>query len=109
MIKTVEQFSRTYDAHITLNIGVHSGSVTGGIIGKSKFIYEIWGDCIKVAYAIHHSADDNVIHVSEAVRQTLSHLFAFKKVEDIEIKGVGTIPVWMIDFSMSSTIPDPKN
>ena len=109
MIKTVEQFSRTYDAHITLDIGVHSGSVTGGIIGKSKFIYEIWGDCIKVAYAIHHSSADNVIHVSEAVRQTLSHLFAFKKVEDIEIKGMGTIPVWMIDFSMSSAMPDSKN
>jgi adenylate cyclase len=64
------------------------------VVGSSKFYYDVWGETITVARAIHTSAKQNVIQVSEALVRALDGLYTFIPLEPIEVKGEGTIPIW---------------
>ncbi len=104
MIEITQRFNKAHNANLSLDIGIHSGSVTGGIVGKSKFIYELWGDSLKIAYAIHSSPDDDVIQVTEPIYEALDNIYAFKKMEDKLVKGIGNIAIWQVDYKSSQKV-----
>jgi class 3 adenylate cyclase len=107
MLKTIQTFSASQASHVTLDIGIHSGGIVGGIVGKSKFIYELWGDTMKVVHAIHSSPEEDVIQVTEPVLQALDKVYQFKSVPSVFVKGLGEIPVWELDLSSSATTTHP--
>ena len=49
LLKIVERFNRERQADLKLLIGINSGPVTGGVVGRSKFIYDLWGDTVTIA------------------------------------------------------------
>ena len=104
MIEITQRFNKAHDANLSLDIGIHSGSITGGIVGKSKFIYELWGDSLKIAYAIHSSPDDDVIQVTEPIYQALDNIYTFKKMEDKLVKGIGNVAIWQVDYKSSQKV-----
>ncbi len=99
LLEILQNFSQKYNFELTLGIGVHSGSVVGGIVGKSKFIYELWGETMKITDAIHVSSDPNVIHVTEPVYHALENIYHFKQIDDVLVKGIGKVPVWILSES----------
>ncbi|MGK7943675.1 MAG: adenylate/guanylate cyclase domain-containing protein [Microcystaceae cyanobacterium] len=101
MIKTIQQFSQanqTNQTNLTLDIGIHSGEVVGGIIGKSKFIYEVWGCTMQIVHAIHSSPERNVIQVTEPVFLSLEKIYSFVPLNPVTVKGVGDIPLWKLEI-----------
>ncbi len=96
LLKVVQNFSQKYNFELTLGIGVHSGSVVGGIVGKSKFIYELWGETMKITDAIHVSSEPNAIHITEPVYHALENIYHFKQIDDVLVKGIGKVPVWVL-------------
>ena len=106
MIKITQRFNKVHNANLSLDIGVHAGPVTGGIVGKSKFIYELWGDSLKIAYAIHSSPDDDVIQVTEPIRNALENIYLFDNAEDKLVKGMGNIAIWQVNYRGSENVID---
>ena len=49
MLKDIQAFNETSDVKLYKRIGVNSGSLIAGVIGKTKFVYDIWGDTVNVA------------------------------------------------------------
>ena len=76
---------------IQLRIGIASGPIVAGIIGKQKFAYDIWGDTVNLAYRLVSSSEPGRIHVSSNIAETLQNQFKFKKREKIDLKGFGII------------------
>lgn len=103
MIRAVRQFSQQNNCCVTLDIGVHSGPVVGGIVGKSKFIYEVWGDTMKIAYGVHSSPKNNVIQVTESVYLALEQFYRFQPLDKIVLKGIGAVAIWEVDLSSIET------
>jgi class 3 adenylate cyclase len=99
MLQIVQKFSASHNVNFTLDIGIHSGAIIGGIVGKSKFVYELWGDTMKIVHAVHSSPDENVIQVTEPVFQSLENFYGFKPVAPVFVKSLGEISVWMLDLS----------
>ncbi|WP_158500421.1 adenylate/guanylate cyclase domain-containing protein [Xenococcus sp. PCC 7305] len=99
LVEIIQKFSQNYSFPITLGIGIHSGSVVGGIVGKSKFIYELWGDAMKITHGIYASPETNSIQVTEQVKNALDKIYHFEKVKDVFIKGIGSIPVWVLKIT----------
>jgi class 3 adenylate cyclase len=96
LLKLTKVFNHKQGSTLGLDIGIHSGPVVAGIVGKTKFIYELWGETMTITQEIHGSPDTNVIRVSESVHSTLQGLYDFQPVDGVMIKGNGMIPVWSI-------------
>ncbi len=78
--------SKAFDG-LSLRVGLHVGSVIAGVIGRRKFIYDVWGETVNTASRLEsHGAPDRV-HVSHCVYERLKDRFGFEPRGSIELKG----------------------
>ena len=71
----------TWNGHpIQMRIGMHSGRVVAGVIGKCKFTYDVWGDTVNRASRMEHTGVAGKIQISEDTYNLIKHLpsFAFE-------------------------------
>lgn len=72
----VAGFNRDNGSQLVVNIGIHRGPVTGGIIGRSKFIYDLWGRTVDYARGLVQSDSTGVIQISREVYDRVAGLYA---------------------------------
>jgi class 3 adenylate cyclase len=93
--KTVE--SETFaGAPLRLRIGLHSGPAVAGVIGRSRFAYDLWGDTVNLAARIQSASEPMEIQVSDATRRLLGPGFACGATREIEARGAGRVRVWRL-------------
>ncbi len=81
--------ARSLDAEIgwQVRIGINTGMVTAGIVGKSKFSYDIWGDAVNTASRLETSGVEGGINVSKCTYLLTRNIFDFRPRGLVEIKG----------------------
>jgi len=94
MLQVVERLSAKHGVRLSLDIGIHAGALAAGVVGRGKFYYDVWGETVTIARAIHISPKQNVIQVTEPVRRALDGLYGFEPLAPVEVKGEGVIPIW---------------
>ena len=94
MLRIIRRFNREKNTDLKLRIGINSGSVIAGIVGKDKFIYDLWGDTVNVADRLQSNGEWNTIQVSEQVHSRIAEFIEdFEPVDNIE-SGQNKLPVW---------------
>jgi adenylate cyclase len=97
MQSALTQFNLKIGESFQLRIGMHSGSVVAGIIGISKFSYDLWGDTVNVASRMESNGMPGKIQVTGATYERLKEQFIFEERGMIEVKGKGKmLTYWMI-------------
>ncbi|MEC4986918.1 MAG: adenylate/guanylate cyclase domain-containing protein, partial [Oscillatoria sp. PMC 1076.18] len=81
---------------LSLRIGINLGAVVAGVIGKTKFIYDLWGDTVNVASRMEFHGIPGEIQVTEAVYDRLQQKFIFAKRGSISIKGKGEMTTYLL-------------
>ena len=87
----IEEFSRETPYKVQLRMGIHTGTVAAGVVGKKRFSYDLWGDVVNVASRFETTAEPNKIHASEAVKFRLSDDFLFLDGGEVKLKGKGVM------------------
>jgi class 3 adenylate cyclase len=94
MIDRVAAYSKRIGRNLQLRIGVGTGPVVAGVIGKKKFIYDMWGDTVNVASRMAADAYSGSIQVDLTTYRRLHLRFDFDEAHDVEIKGKGKMQVY---------------
>jgi len=96
MQAAVEHFQAQQHETIQIRIGINTGVVVAGVIGKKKFIYDLWGDAVNVASRMESSGHPGSIQVTTATYERLKGKYLFEKRGTVEIKGKGEmITYWL--------------
>ena len=82
---------------ITLRIGIDSGPVVAGVIGKSKFQYDIWGDTVNTASRMESHGVPGRIQITETTRDLLEDDFVCTPRGLVEVKGKGEVATWFLE------------
>ena len=88
---------------MTFRVGIHCGPVVAGVIGKRKFIYDIWGDTVNVASRMESMGVPGRVQVTSAVRERLDGLFRFEPRGLVDVKGKGPTPTWFLEGPLRAT------
>lgn len=86
-----------------LRIGMNTGEVIAGVIGKKKFIYDLWGDAVNVASRMESSGEPSLIQVTEMTYELLKDDFIFEKRGMISVKGKGAMTTYWLLGKKAST------
>lgn len=86
---------------VSVRIGIHTGAVVAGIIGTSKFAYDLWGDVVNTASRMESSGEAGRIQVSEAVHELLEGRFDMTLRGTVEVKGKGPMRTWFLERQIS--------
>jgi adenylate cyclase len=81
---------------LDFRIGVSSGPVIGGVIGRRKFVFDIWGDTVNTAARMESHGVAGKIQVTETTYQLLGGRFACEPRGIIEVKGKGAMRTWWL-------------
>jgi adenylate cyclase len=80
--------------HLDMRIGIGSGPVVAGVVGKKKFIYDLWGDTVNIASRITSEGLPGVIHVDQATFSRLQSKFRFGPARILHVKGKGEMTAY---------------
>lgn len=97
MLEKMPEINRDLGLNLQLRIGIHSGDIVAGVIGKAKFAYDMWGDTVNTASRMESTSLPGHIQVSPA---TYEHLYdkgyRFEARGEIDVKGKGTMKTFFL-------------
>ncbi|MCG6149788.1 adenylate/guanylate cyclase domain-containing protein [Leptospira levettii] len=96
MLSSIENGITQDSKPFKIRIGIHTGPVVAGVIGKSKFIYDLWGDSVNTASRMESHGTEGKIHVSKEVYQKLKSNFTFETKREIQVKGKGIMETYFL-------------
>ena len=80
-----------------LRIGIHTGELIAGVVGKNKFVYDIWGDTVNNASRMESSGEPGRINISQATYDLVKDLFECTHRGKMEVKGKGDADMYFIE------------
>ncbi|MBX3127564.1 MAG: hypothetical protein KF718_12650 [Polyangiaceae bacterium] len=102
MKRRLQDYRAQIGEPLDIRIGIHTGPVVAGVIGKKKFIYDVWGDTVNTASRMESHAESGKIQVSETTAALLKDSYELMDRGEIEVKGKGR----MRTFYLEGRLPD---
>jgi adenylate cyclase len=79
-----------------LRIGINSGPVVAGVIGRKRFLYDLWGDAVNIASRMESHGTPGRIQISESTYELLGDEFECEHRGPVAIKGKGNMETWYL-------------
>jgi class 3 adenylate cyclase len=96
MVHITREHAMEHNVSMKLRVGINSGPVVAGVIGKSKYIYDLWGDTVNLASRMESGGIPDSVQVTRPVYEKLKDQFVFESRGEIEVKGKGNVEAWVL-------------
>ena len=93
---------------VSMRIGIASGPVVAGVIGTSKFFYDVWGDAVNIASRMELTGEAGKIQVAPETRNLLADGFVFEERGVVDVRGKGLMQTWFLVGRARSKSTDPS-
>ncbi|MBP0008701.1 MULTISPECIES: adenylate/guanylate cyclase domain-containing protein [unclassified Roseofilum] len=93
----VFKFNLKHQTLLTIRIGINTGPVVAGVIGKKKFIYDLWGDAVNIASRMESHCLPGKIQVTKETYNALRDDYQLEKRGEIEVKGKGKMTTYFLE------------
>ncbi|OUD16330.1 adenylate/guanylate cyclase domain-containing response regulator [Thioflexithrix psekupsensis] len=96
MFTAIEELNHKNRSNFKIRVGIHTGPVVAGVIGKNKFNYDLWGDAVNIASRMESHGIPGQIQISESTYQRVKNHFILEKRGIIEVKGKGEMVTYLL-------------
>jgi class 3 adenylate cyclase len=97
MIDVMNRFNAQGRYTLMVRIGISTGAAVAGVIGKRKFLYDLWGDVVNTASRMESHGLAGRIQLTDATRQRLCERFIVESRGAIDVKGKGVMNTWFLN------------
>ena len=99
-IEEIRDFNQINKFDLNVRVGVHSGPVIGGVIGESRFMYDMWGETVNVASRMESLGLPGKVQISETTYDLVKLVkdLKYHPRGKIEVKGKGKMSTWLLDL-----------
>jgi adenylate cyclase len=109
MLEVMNHFNEQSAYQLNIRIGMSTGAAVAGVIGRRKFLYDLWGDVVNTASRMESHGVAGRIQITDSTRQQLGELFQLEKRGTIEVKGKGEMNTWFINSHNGSMQAQPTS
>lgn len=84
-----------------MRVGIHTGPVVAGIVGETKFQYDIWGDAVNTASRVENAGEVGKVNLSQSTYELIRNdpIFRFQSRGEVTTKGKGDIEMWFVELN----------
>ncbi len=100
MLEITRQYGQARGLNLQLRIGLNSGPVVAGVIGVTKFIYDLWGDTVNLASRMESTGVPGEIQVTRSTYEYLKDNFKLESRGLVQVKGKGEIETWILQAEL---------
>ena len=88
---------REFGGHrLVFRIGINSGPVVAGVIGRKKFSYDLWGDAVNLASRMESHGQGGAIQITRNTYELIKHDFDLEAKGTVKVRGAGELEVWHV-------------
>jgi adenylate cyclase len=84
------------EEYFQCRLGINTGKVVAGVVGTSKFAYDIWGDAVNTASRAESSGEVGKVNITEATYELVKDVFECQYRGELELKGKGLVKMYFV-------------